>query len=247
MSRFNAQDVAGLVLRAVRLPVDTSDEQAQRAQNNAPLLGKETALLAALQKAEAAHDEHLAAIGEERGRIKALADARGEAKRLADHLGAALYTWSAMSDEARASVAWFAHASGNGAGEWDGTDRYLGEVTRDLHQRLRAVHTAAVAAFSDIKFAAGRTKGISQSSGERTELGPLIAFASVLRDFWQAETGDSRFGYEDGTRDQLDGKLVPVSAPARLVWEASQFLDPDYTLPNIETVFVALNAGPAKG
>ncbi|MCW1984382.1 UNVERIFIED_ORG: hypothetical protein M2348_000093 [Sphingomonas sp. R1F5B] len=198
MSRFDAQSAASLALHAIRLPVDASAEYRHRQEETAPLRGKEAVLLGALQEAERAHDDSLAAIRGERARLIALRAARPESKKLADHLGKALEVWATLDNERRKGIAWFANASGEG-GAWDGTDRYLDGIATEFGKQLRAMHDAARSVAEDVKFSAGRIAGVSQGKGQlpqdRPELGPLVAFAVVLRDFWRAETGDARFGY----------------------------------------------------
>ena len=108
-------------------------------------------------------------------------------------------------------------------------------------QTLQAVRQEEATAQKAAPARRGRRPSVSQTGG-RHHLAPLCAFITVLKAFWESATG-TRFGYEVERGEGVPGGVAPRSAAARLVWEAVQYLDQDYTLANIGTVMRALQRG----
>ena len=223
MSRFTEQDAARLAILAVRPRNGQTEEEAQQ---NAPLLGKEAALLEALRAAERAHDEAMREARSDAEWLEDLKSSRERHRVFFKYIDAALAEWRNMDGETRLGLAWHAHSTGSNGGDCDETSSYLDAILARFDASLGEMHRAAHSASSDIEFSPGRKKGISQSVGaNNVPLAPLEAFVGVLRDFWRSTAGE-KFTVEFGEVVDSRGIRVtePKSAAARLVFVATEKL-----------------------
>src|SRR5690606_29146554 len=114
VSRFTEQDAARLAILAVRPRNGQTEEEAQQ---NAPLLGEEAALLEALRAAERAHDEAMREARSDAEWLEDLKSSRERHRVFFKYIDAALAEWRNMDGETRLGLAWHAHSTGSNGGD----------------------------------------------------------------------------------------------------------------------------------
>lgn len=221
----------------------------------APLLGKEDALLAALRRAEAAHDQvrpvaraELQAEEELAANMRAKGGEYAEAyKRVADGLRKAITAIEGMDDTALRFLGWSAYARGLASTTARRTNPLpLTEIAVSYHDHLVQAMDAAEGA--RLKLDAGRRPGKTQPPAAHGEVtAPLDAFVAVMSAFW-TETVASRPTIESGPReptaaDVRAGRVIagdePKSPALRMMFEATRRLTDEsgrtlYELPAVE-------------
>jgi hypothetical protein len=228
MSRFNLDNAAELARQSYRLRVNDSEGERAIARAASPLLGKEERLLEVLRDAETTFDEWQEGLGQARRQTqKLLGSYPQDCKRLIKHLENVRTCWGNM----QAYGGQYALAC----------NAVSFETTAEANDFIQN--------FDDLlqKMLAGAQTGSQQKKvsyrGRPAAHVALKEFTKVVRSFW-VEAVPEKFGYDDGTLDQEDGRLEPTSAAARLIMGAARILDSQYTLGNVREVIEAANNDP---
>lgn len=228
MSRFNLENAAELARQSYRLGVNDSDGERAIAMAASPLLGKETRLLEVLCDAETTFDEWQAGLGQaRRQQQKLLASYPPDCKRLMKHLEKMRTCWESM----QAYGGQYELACNSTNFETSAEAYGFIQNVDDLLQTMLAGAQAG-----------SRQKKLSYRGRPAAHIA-LEEFTKVVRSFWIEEVED-KFGYDEDTLDQEDGRREPISAAARLIMGAARILDSQYTLGNVREVIGAANRYP---
>lgn len=242
MSRYDEIAAVGVAAAAVR-------------GQAAPLLGKEGALLEALRRAEAAHDEarplaqaELEADEELAANMRAKGGQYAESyRRVADGLRKAVTAIEEMDVVALRFLGWSAYARGLASTEARQTNPLpLADIAVAYHDQLS--QALSVAEGARLKLDAGRKAGKTQPPASHGEVtAPLDTFVAIMCAFWMDATA-ARPTIESGPREPTDadvraGRVVagdePKSPALRMMFEATRRLTGDdgrllYELPAVE-------------
>jgi hypothetical protein len=225
MSRFNPENAAEIARQSYVLRVDDTEEDRIRAMSESLLLGKEERLLEVLRDAETTFDEWLE-LGPARRMVqKSMGSFPRDCDRLMKHLRHITSCWSGMRqyDGQYELVC--------NAGNFETSDEVLIQA-RKIDDALQLMLAGAHRGMQQQRHSYPGAPGGSNAA--------LAEFTKIIRLFWLAEISDS-FGYNESTLDQVDGRRVPTSAAARLVFEAAQILDGRHTLGSVREAIETAN------
>lgn len=224
MSRFNLDNAAELAKQSYRLDVNDSEGKRALAMAAAPLLGKEVWLLEVLRDAETTFDEWQEGLGlVRRQQLKLLGTYPRDCRHLIKQLQNVNAIWSRMQDY---------------SGQYELACHAVNfETSADAYDFIQNVDQLLE------KLLAGAQIGSQQKTlsyrGRPAENLALEQFVKVVRSFW-VEAVSEKFGYDEDTLDQEDGRREPISPSARLIMGAARILDSQYTLGNVREVMQGL-------
>ena len=222
MSKFTIEDarrLAALTFRYRPQDFDTPDAQIEAGKADRPLLGKEDKLLAALQAGEQRYNDCY----EEVETIKALRKSDKE-------LPARCATLAAQLSDIQGNLNRLDDVSRD---ELDSIAQGLGSSAAEMHTRIDDLLAWLREAAMDDVNTAPRKVGRKKGSIVRLALGE---FAKEIRAFLISDEVRMQFGYQV---DESDATKL-MSPAARLLFEASRYLEPGVDSADVKAVMAAV-------
>jgi hypothetical protein len=235
MSSFTLEHARGLAENTFRFRPDkfeTPDQQRWCGEADRPLLGNEKRLLDALRAGEQRYLECKAEIESIRQLRKSDAELPQRCAAITEDLQKATDALSRLDKVSREELNLIALQH----------DACFDEMYERLESVLSWLGEGADGFFPESNKSQGRKPGVSNGGVQRV---PLQEFAKEIRNFLLHPDIGVKFSFEALTREDLDPIVrEPISAAARLLYNATRILDHRVGIADVEAVMRAVNRYP---
>jgi hypothetical protein len=236
VTEFTDKDARRFAANAFRFRADkfsSADEQIKLGQAHRPLVGKEKELLKALMSARRRYIACKDEIKTIRQLRKSDAELSEQCAAIAERLQQITDTLSGLDEISREELNLIALGQGSSFEE-------MCERLEDL--LCWATEGADEEFFPPIQKTAGSKLGIGKGGVPRV---PFEEFAKELRNFLLRPDIGMEFSFEDARRDNRDRTIhEPVSAAARLLYDATRTLDDRVKVTDVGAVMRAAKRKP---